>query len=262
LARYVRLLFVQVRASLLLAVQYRLDFAVHGLTALFWTASTFVPLLVVYGRRTAVTGWTYPQSLLVLGFFLVLKSVLEGAVNPSLVAVVDHIRRGTLDFVLLKPADAQFLVSTSKFDPSAAPGVLGGFGVLAWGLALEGRVPTATGTTTALLLLAAAVWVLYSVWIVVVSAAFRLVRVDNLAYLFTSVFDAARWPSTVFRGAFHVLFTWVVPLALMTTWPAQALLGRLDAAHLGAAALLAFAFALLGRRVWLASVGHYTSASS
>jgi ABC-2 type transport system permease protein len=29
--------------------------------------------------------------------------------------VMDHIRKGTLDFVLLKPADAQFLVSTARF---------------------------------------------------------------------------------------------------------------------------------------------------
>ena len=43
--------------------------------------------------------------------------MLDGAVNPSLAAVVEHIRKGTLDFVLLKPADAQFLVSTAKFEP-------------------------------------------------------------------------------------------------------------------------------------------------
>jgi ABC-2 type transport system permease protein len=60
----------------------------------------------------------------------------------------------------------------------------------------------------------------------------------------------------------RVLFTFVVPLALMTTYPALALLGRLDARTTGLALLGAAAFALFARAVWMRSIGHYTSASS
>ena len=49
---------------------------------------------------------------MVTGWFILLQGVLDGAINPGLQAVIEHIRKGTLDFVLLKPADAQFLVST------------------------------------------------------------------------------------------------------------------------------------------------------
>ena len=41
---------------------------------------------------------------------------------------------------------------------------------------------------------------LYALAILVISAAFYVVRLDNLIYLFNSVFDAARWPASVFRG--------------------------------------------------------------
>ena len=65
------------------------------------------------------------------------------------------------------------------------------------------------------------------------SAAFWVVKVDNLTYLFGSLFDAGRWPIDVFRGIFRgalrFVFTFVFPLALMTTYPALALLGKLDA---------------------------------
>ena len=57
-------------------------------------------------------------------------AILEGAVSPSLTAVVEHIRKGTLDFVLLKPADAQFLVSTAKFEPWRVVDVAGRAGDL------------------------------------------------------------------------------------------------------------------------------------
>jgi ABC-2 type transport system permease protein len=99
-------------------------------------------------------------------------------------------------------------------------------------------------------------------WILVISAAFFVVKVDNLAFLFSSIFDAARWPITVFRGAWRLVFTFIIPLALMTTYPALALLGRLDARAAVSALAGAGAFAWIARAVWKRSIGHYTSASS
>jgi ABC-2 type transport system permease protein len=98
------------------------------------------------------------------------------------------------------------------------------------------------------------------VWILTVSSAFYVVRIDNLTQLFNAVFDAARWPVTVFPRAVRLLFTFVVPLALMTTYPARALLGTLPAVTLAGAlggAALAFTVA---RVVWKASIARYTSA--
>ncbi len=94
----------QLRASMALGLQYRLEFLVEGGLAVLWMAVTLIPLLVVFGTRQAVEGWTFPEMLLVLGWFVALKGVLEGAVSPSLTAVIEHVRKGTLDFVLLKPA--------------------------------------------------------------------------------------------------------------------------------------------------------------
>jgi ABC-2 type transport system permease protein len=112
----------------------------------------------------------------------------------------------------------------------------------------------------ALVLLVTATWLLYSLWILIVSAAFFFVKVDNLTYLFSSIFDAGRWPSAVFRGALRFFFTFVIPLAVMTTFPAEALLGRLAPQALLGAVLGALTFATLARLVWLKSIGHYTSA--
>jgi ABC-2 type transport system permease protein len=260
--RYLRLLVIQLRASLLVSLQYRLEFVVDGAASLFWAATTFVPLFVVFDRRSSVGGWTFGESLLVLGYFQLLKSLLEGAVNPSLLKVVEQVRKGTFDFVLLKPADAQFLVSTTKFVPSALIGAAGGAGLLVWGFLELGRVPTPAAVAASLVLLASAVALLYALWITVAGLAFTAVRVDNLSYLFTSVFDAARWPSSVFRGALGFVFTWVVPLSLMTTVPAAALIGRLSwGMGLGALALSG-AFTLASRRLWRRSIVKYASASS
>jgi viologen exporter family transport system permease protein len=261
-ARYLRLLGVQLRASLAQSLQYRAEFLGEGALAVFWVFWSLVPLVVVYGHRPSVAGWTFDEALVVMGWFTLMKGVLEGAVNPSLASVVEHIRKGTLDFVLLKPADAQFLMSTAKFEPWRVVDLLGAVAIFAVAFHRLGRLPGAGDALAGLALLLCATAILYSLWILVISAAFFVVKVDNLSFLFSSIFDAARWPITVFRGAWRALFTFVVPLALMTTFPAMALLGRLDLSTTLGSLAGATLFSLLARRVWLRAVGHYTSASS
>lgn len=260
--RYARLLGVQFRASAATAMAYRAEFLVRGVLALFWTVWSLVPLLVVYGRRDSVAGWSFDEALVVMGWFTLVKGILEGAVNPSLIQVVEHIRKGTLDFVLLKPADAQFLVSTAKFEPWRVVDVAGGLVIFAVAFHRMGRVPSAAAVAASLVLLVCATVLLYSLWIIVVSAAFFVVKVDNLSFLFISIYDAARWPSSVFRGTLRFIFTFVVPLALLTTFPAQALLGRLGAREVALIAAGALAFSVFARAVWLRSIARYTSASS
>ncbi|RYZ40529.1 MAG: ABC transporter permease [Myxococcaceae bacterium] len=262
LKRYLRLLGVQLKASGLLALQYRADFLAEGLSSVAWTFTALAPLFVVFGDRPSLEGWSFHESLLVVGWFTLLQGVLEGAISPSLTGVVEHIRKGTLDFVLLKPADAQFLVSTQRFLPWRAMNVLSGIGLFTYAFVSLGRWPSFPGLLASLVLLGTSVLLLYSLWILVVSAAFFVVKVDNLTYLFTSIFDAARWPSSVFRGALAMVFTFVIPLALMTTFPALAMLGRLPWTWLVGAVAGSVVFAWVARRVWLLSIRHYTSASS
>lgn len=262
LRRYLSLLGVQLRASSLLAMQYRGDFLIEGIISLFWTATALAPLFVVYRERQSIAGWSFGEALLVIGWFTLLQGILEGAINPSLTGVVEHIRKGTLDFVLLKPADAQFLVSTARFLPWRSINVLAGLGLFAYGFHLIGRPPSVVGVLASLVLLGTSVLLLYSLWILTVAAAFYVVKVDNLTYFFTSIFDAARWPASVFRGVLAFVFTFVIPLAVMTTYPAEAMLGRLPWMSLVWAVVGSMLFAFLSRRVWLHSIGHYTSASS
>jgi ABC-2 type transport system permease protein len=262
LRRYAGLMRVQMGMSALAAMQYRADFFVRGLIAILWISITLIPLLVVFGMRQSVAGWSFAESLVVVGWFTLLRAVLEGAVSPSLTAVVEHVRRGTLDFILLKPADAQFLVSTAKFEPWRLVDVAGGLVLFVYAFGKLGRWPSPAEIATGVVFLGLAVLILYSIWILVVSAAFWVVKVDNLSYLFGSLFDVARWPISVFKGALRVVFTVVFPIALMTTYPALALLGRLDAKTALLALAGGIAFAAISRMVWRRALALYTSASS
>jgi ABC-2 type transport system permease protein len=228
-------------------MQYRWELFADAFFSLFWTGTALLPLWLVFDERPRIAGYTFPEALVVLGFFTVLQGVLEGAILPSLGTVVEHVRNGTLDFVLLKPADAQLLA---------------GIALVVRAFVLLGRSPAATDVLACLLLFSSAVSILYGLWILTVSAAFYVGRIDNLRYLFASVFDAARWPATVYRGALGFLFTFVIPLALMTSYPAWALLGLLEPERLAIALVFGLAFSLASRVVFTRALARYTSASS
>jgi ABC-2 type transport system permease protein len=260
-ARQARVVAALARVSVAQLLQYRLEALIEGVLSLLGLGTALVPLWVVFGNRVAIEGWTYPEMLVVVGWFTVLKAFLEGTINPSLLAVIDHIRKGTLDFVLLKPADAQLLVSFSKVEPARALDCAAGLAIFSYAFHLLSRAPGPLALGASVVMMGAALAVMYSIAILVVSIAFVAVRVDNLIFLFGSLFDLARWPSTIFRGALGFIFTFVLPLAVMTTYPALALLGKMTPA-LGAMSLAGAAvFALVARVVWVGSLRRYTSAA-
>ena len=262
MGRYARLFVVALRLSATLAAQYRAEFVIDAVLSVVWAAARLAPLLVVFDHGRSLPGWTFEEALVVVGFFTLLKGVLEGAVNPSLVAVVDRIRQGTLDFTLLKPADAQFLVSTARFEIWNATDAIAAAVIFGWAFTRMGRAPGVGDVALGLLLLVAAVVVLYSIWILVVSLSFWVVRLDNLTYFFNALFDFGRWPVTIFKGFWRVVFTVGFPTALMTTYPAQALLGDLDALTAALAIGGSAAFAIVARLAFRSALSRYTSASS
>jgi ABC-2 type transport system permease protein len=245
--------------STLTSARYRTDFLLSAALGLFWAGSALAPLFVLEEQHLAIDGWTVNEAALVIGWFAVLRAVLDGAITPSMIKFMEHVRKGTLDSVLLKPVDAQFLISTSGFELWKAPNLFVGLALIIWALHRLGHWPTPAGVAASGILLVGALVILHSIWIVVASVALYVVKIESLWYLLSAVFDAARWPSSVFHGVLAFVFTFLIPLTVMTTYPALALLGRLEPVHATGAALGACAFAIAARWTWLRALAAYAS---
>lgn len=260
--RYLQLVWVQLRTSAAQAMAYRANFLVEGVMSIAGLALALLPLLVLFDKRESVAGWDQPSALIVMAYFMGIKAVLEGVVSPSLVQLVERIRTGAFDYVLLKPVDAQVMISASRYEPWKIFDLLGAIGVASYAFYLRGEAPASADLALGIALFIAGVLAMYSLWIVCAAASFWVVRLDNLIYLLGAIFDTARWPVHVFRGAWRLVFTFVIPVAVMTTFPAMALLGRLDARTMLGTVAGAAAMLLASRLVWRAAIRNYTSASS
>lgn len=261
--RYLRLAAVQARISAAAGMAYRSDFLIEGVMTIAWAALTLLPLVVLYSGREEVAGWDVSAALIVMAYFMAVKAVLEGVISPSLIDLVERIRSGAFDYVLLKPIDAQAMISASRVEPWKIFDILAAVGLAIYAFWRRGEGPPAIADVAlGLVMFAAGVVAMYSIWIVFAAASFWVVRLDNLTFLIGAIFDTARWPVYVFRGVWRVIFTFVFPIAVMTTYPAMALLGTLDAETafltLGGTSVLL----VISRLVWRTAIRNYTSASS
>lgn len=262
ISRYARIASHLARTSIQAQAQYRVDFVIQILLAFFWVFWNVAPLWLIFEIRPDIAGWHFEEAMLVMSAFLILKAMLEGLITPNLIALVDHVRTGTLDFLLLKPVDAQLVVSVSRILPAKSVDFFCGVGIAVWSTAQLDPAPAPVRLLAGALMLLSGALSIYAIWMLLICSAFWFVKIDNLSYLFTSFFDAARWPIAVFRGWVRALLTFVLPIAVMTSYPAMALLGRLDAEPaLGAAASTA-ALLVLSRLAWRFSLTRYSSASS
>jgi len=262
MTRYLRLVLVQLRISAAAGMAYRGDFLLEGAMALAWMALTLLPLVVLYQGRETVAGWDAPSALVVIAYFLAVRAVLEGVVSPSFVDLVERIRSGAFDYVLLKPVDAQAIISASRFEPWKIFDLLGALGLLVYAFYKKGHPPELADLGLGLVLFVAGVLAMYSLWILCAAASFWVVRLDSLTYLLGAIFDTARWPVQVFQGVWRFVFTFVIPVAVMTTFPAMAMLGRLGAETALATIGGACALLVASRLIWRSAIRSYTSASS
>lgn len=248
--------------SLLTGMQYRGDFLYGVFMASLFAVWSVIPLLLVFEHTDAIEGWRYPEATLVMAFFLGLKGLVDGFIEPNLQRLVTQIRDGTLDFVLLKPADAQLLVSVQRIAPGKIMDLVAATGLCLWSLAALEHTPSPGEILSALVCLLSGAVILYSLWLIAASTAFWWVRVDSLSYLLAALLDAGRWPIAVYRGWLKLAFTFLLPVALMTSYPAMALRGTLSGARLLTAVALAAIFAGLSRWLWRTALSRYSSASS
>jgi ABC-2 type transport system permease protein len=262
MTRYLSLFATNLRTSVATALQYRANFIIEAVLSFAWLAIALLPLIVLFEQRTSVAGWDQPSALIVMAYFMAVKAIMEGMVTPSLVSLVEKIRSGAFDYVLLKPVDSQFMVSTAGYEPQKVIDLVGAIILATYALSMRGVWPTAGQVGVGVLLLICGVLAMYSLWIICAAASFWVVRLDNLIYLLMAIFDTARWPIHVFRGAWRFIFTFIIPVAIMTTFPAMALLGQLSARTTLLTVGGSLAMLVVSRLIWRAAIRNYTSASS
>jgi ABC-2 type transport system permease protein len=259
--RHARIIRACLRNSVALDLEYRFDFVLNIATMALSLGAGALVLLVMFRHAGSLGGWTFHEALALYGVFLFFEELSFEVMTANIGRLPADIRDGHFDFVLLKPASSQRLVSVRRFPLTAIPSLAVAIGIVVWSMAGLGTLSPGNLALFLLLLLCGVV-IMYAILALLLTTSFWLVRVENITEVFHALFAAGRFPVSAFPRWMRMVFTAIVPVAFITTVPASAAIGRIDSNLALAAPFVAGALLWLSGRLWKLALSHYTSASS
>ncbi len=88
---------------------------------------------------------------------------------------------------------------------------------------------------------------LYSLWFMLGATNIWFVKIYNVTEVLRGLLEAGRYPMVAYPTAYRFFFTFVVPVAFLTTVPAEAMLGRVQVWWIVGAGMLALSLLFIAR---------------
>ncbi|MGI6210055.1 MAG: ABC transporter permease [Anaerolineae bacterium] len=236
---------------------FRFDALVGALGGLLHVAGMLLFFQVIYGQVQSIAGWERPAALALVGTLSLLLELERGLLG-GLRRLPRAVRQGTLEGYLVRPAPAPMLLALRGADLRVAWRLPVGLAVLAYALRLQPAPLERVPLYLASLLLALAVFGLLVFCMACLS--FWLVEMNNLFPIVYDLTEFARYPETVYGGFMRLLFTTVLPLALLANWPVRLLMRSASPALLLHQEAVLAGFMALGWLLWRAGLRRYQGA--
>jgi len=260
MSRYLHTLKLFWSTAIAAELEYRINFAIAAIGSIGNLAGSLFGLFLFYRTGYTFAGWRWEEAIVVLGIFTILEGFSTTFLAPNLSKIVEHVQNGTLDFVLLKPISSQFWLSARVISPWGFPNLVFGSCILLYagsklGLALSNYLLTLIPLTFGFISL-------YSIWFMLGATSIWFVKIYNVTEVLRGLMEAGRYPMAAYPASYRFFFTFVVPIAFLTTVPAEALLGRGEAVWIIGSSFLAIVLLYASNKFWKFALKFYTSASS
>ncbi len=243
---------------------YRVNFFITLLHSLLNLGIGILSIVVIFSQVNSIHGWNFTSTLALLGTYLILGAIRTIVFGPSfdkLVGLDGEVWTGRMDFTLLRPAPIQLLASMRHWRLLPIIDLLMGIGVTCAAVLQMGQAMTLEHIITFLCALAIGVIVLYAILLFFASLVFWSPGL-LATWVFDDVFQMARYPLGLYPGWVQLVLTWIIPVGIITTIPAEALTGTLSLFTLLVSALFAFLLVIATSLFFHLGLRRYASASS
>jgi ABC-2 type transport system permease protein len=260
--RYLKVFGVMVSNCLVREMQFKANFLIRIFTEVLWLGMQWVFVEVVYGQTRAIGGWDKWQMIALLGTNHLVSQVFEGLFFDNCMRLTDLIRKGELDFVLVKPMNTQFLVSFRYSDYASFTNALLGVVVVLFAM---GHMETHAGWTGLVwfaLLALNGVAIMYAMLFTLSTLTFWIGRANNLFEFYWQLGQFSRYPGEIYRWLLRAALLTVLPMLVVTNFPATMLFRPLSLSIVAYGLGIGMAFLLGTTWVFRRGLGRYRSASS
>ncbi len=263
LGRYWRIYTALWKNSVTREMGFKTNFLMWILVEVLWFALQLSFVGVLYLHTDAIGTWTKWQVVFLIGASHFIQQIFQAFFLVNCTNLSELVRNGKLDFLLMLPVNSRFVVSLRQVD-------LGAFVNAAWAVAVMVYAGSRLGMEPSLLqllgfsvLCLAGALVHYSLMFLLATISFWTVRAQGIVWGYYNLFQIARMPDEAFTGAFRIVFTFAIPMLLVSNVPVRVVTGKLEEPWLVLLVLVMSAVCVgVSEWGWRTSLKHYTSASS
>lgn len=263
LRRYLGIYSMLWRNSLVREMTFKTNFVLWIFVELLWFVLQFSFISVMYLHTENIAGWSKWQVVFLIGTSHFIQQIFQAFFLVNCSHVSELVRTGKLDFLLLLPVNTRWMVSVRQLDLGAFVNAATAIGLMVYAGVQLHLAPSVGQILGFLVLCAAGILIHYSLMFLLAAVSFWTVQAQGIVWAYYNLFNVARLPDSAFRGWFRVVFTFAIPMLLVSNVPAKLVVERLtsplEMLLLLAMSGLCFAVSEVG---WRLSLRRYTSASS
>ena len=263
LVRYLTIYGALWKTSVTREMSFKGNFVLWIVVELLWFGLQLAFVGVIFSQTTTVGTWTAWQVVLLTGTSSFIQQIYQAFFLVNCTNLSELVRTGKMDFLLLLPVNTRFVVSTRQVDLPSFANAAFAVCVMAFAAHKLDLHPTALQLLGFGALCVAGLLVHYSLMFMLASVSFWTVRAQGIVWGYYNLFNIARMPDEAFHGVFKAVFTFALPVLLVSNVPVRVLADKLTSP---VALLVLFGlgviWALISEWFWRFSLRRYTSAST
>jgi len=240
----------------------RLDFWLLILGKLIRMGFLFVWVLAIFNFINKLAGYTLGQTLLFFATFNLVDILVQVFFFRGFWFIQTYVKEGGFDRILLYPINEIFLTAFKITDWMDVMTLIPAGALVVYAVTLLPTAPSFAQIILYLLLCLNGVLIAFAFNLFIASLTFYTPETENLFLLYRDLMTVGRYPTEIFSGPLQILFTFVLPVAVIVAFPTKVFLGILDWKLVWYAFALSLTLVFLAVKFWNHSLKHYSSASS
>jgi ABC-2 type transport system permease protein len=261
--RYLDLYAALWKNSVTREMSFKGNFILWIFVELLWFGLQLSFVSVLFSQTESVGTWTKWQMILLVGASNFIQQIYQAFFLTNCTNLSELVRTGRMDFLLLLPVNTRFLVSLRVVDLGAFINAVFGLCVMIYAAVKLNLHPTAGQLAGFSALCFVGILIHYSLMFMLATISFWTVRAQGIVWGYYNLFNIARMPDEAFKGAFKAVFTFGLPVLLVSNVPVRVLADKINSPYAWLLLTgIGVAWAVVSELFWRYSVRHYTSASS
>ena len=251
-----------IRRCFVAFILHRVDSIISVFSIMTVQLASFVALWAITRAVGNIGGWDFYDLMLIYSIFVIIsalnQSFLDGVWNVGW-----YVRwGGGMDIMMIRPKPIFVQLICNRMDLGAIVLAVAGIALLSYSIAMLGITVYFSTVLLIILFIVCGVIISTSLYLISNSANFWLVYGSEVSATVQLVQEFARYPLGVFPIGIQAIFTFVLPFAFTTFYPASILSGRMPASAVFYILLATAACVLAAVFVWKKGLKTYNSTGS